>query len=145
MRQRQPTLFQFAPQAFRRSMRKRIVLPPRALRDQMVAAALVAAERIVLKKYFGAPSNTDDIASEVAFAALPRIYKWRPGGNKSLAQYAFGCCGYALIDLMRERQAAPSEDALDHASTGQEQFHTDWFSRQIDEREEPQFTDEDEE
>lgn len=74
--------------------------------DELGIALLTAARLAVRKRYRGDPPpgmDFDDLASEVSVLALGRVRKWRPGGKKTLPEYAYVSCCFALTDWLRKR------------------------------------------
>lgn len=138
---RQATFAEFKPEAFKRSLMQKYKEPRSDKRERIATCVLTAAQRFVGKYYRGSRSDRDDVASEVALAALPRAYRWKPG-KKSIEQYAFGCCRWAFNDLMKLRNAAAGADALEHTQTGVDACGI--HASEISEHDEPDFEEDEE-
>jgi hypothetical protein len=82
--------------------------PAAPLTDEAKFAALEPAAKAAIKRWHhGEPPLSCDgdwelFQASVQNEAWPRIEKFRPGGKRTLAEYAYMSCYHALRDLQRE-------------------------------------------
>jgi hypothetical protein len=83
----------------------------------LVSAVMDGARGVVALKWIGRyPQGYtfEDMVNEIATGALARARKWRSGGPKSLKDFCFMSCKYAMLEFARNTQKrAEDPDVLD--------------------------------
>jgi len=79
---------------------------PAPTSDEFGAALLFGSRMAVQKRWYGPPPrgmDKEDLASEVAMKAIPRVSKWRAGGPKTLNEHAYISCCNVILDMVKSR------------------------------------------
>ena len=98
----QTNLIEYAPKAFKRSLRKK-PLPPKKL-EELGEAMLWACKLAVAKRWYGPPPagmSWDDLRQEVLVRVLPRAQRWKPG-KQPLEKYCYVLCSFTLRDIAKK-------------------------------------------